>query len=63
MAEGDLLVEENPSLKFNGNNVDGPAEEQEPNFDDPDDFVDDISDEGILPLSSLFSIFFILDFI
>ena len=48
MAEGDLLVEENPNLKFNGN-VDGSApEEEEPNFDDPEDFVDDVDDEGMI---------------
>ena len=47
MAEGDLLIEDNANLKFANNFDEGEAEEQEPNFDDPEDFVDDIDDEGL----------------
>ena len=38
--QGNPLVEVNP-----GNTAD---EIEEPNLDDPEDFVDDISDEGIM---------------
>lgn len=49
MAEGDILNEEQ---KFNGSNPDGEeAMEVEPNFDDPEGYVDDVKDEGILLLS------------
>lgn len=56
MAEGDLLVEEspNPNLKFNGVSAleqgDVEIEEVEPDFSDPDGFVDDIDDDGELLL-------------
>jgi len=47
MAEGDLVVEDGMNAKFNGNSSDtNPIEEQEPNFDDPEGFDDDISDDG-----------------
>ncbi|KAJ6219776.1 hypothetical protein RDWZM_005588 [Blomia tropicalis] len=49
MAEGDLLIEDGSVNKFNGNSSEANVvEEQEPNFDDPDDFIDDISDEELL---------------
>lgn len=45
MAEGDIVVEDGPNFNGNTTNVDD-SEEVEPNFDDPEDFIDDITDEG-----------------
>lgn len=60
MAEGDLLIEDGSVNKFNGNSSEANVvEEQEPNFDDPDDFIDDISDEGTFFTFCLFFILFI----
>lgn len=47
MAEGDLLIEDSANLKFANNVDEAEEEEQEPNFDDPEDFIDDVDDEGV----------------
>ena len=56
MAEGDLA--DDPTItKYNGNDPDGDDEvDIEKSFQDPVDFIDDISDEGMRDINTRLSI-------